>query len=197
MDGEADPKGHLADSDRAPYIPIPNSLPGIGGLASFKPEVGEKLQAFAQQLLRGPSPLTEGEREIIAAYVSSGNQTTFCIRAHSTTAGLLLGKDREAILRMLDDVDTAPVSEKMRALLRIAEKVRRSGLDVAPEDVSQARAAGAEDEDIHDAVLIAAAFCMYNRYVDGLRAITPTEDKVYDALGQRLAQTGYGVPKDS
>ena len=178
-----------------PYISIPSNLPGVGGLTLFKPALGEKLQAFTQQLLRGPSPLSEAERELIAAYVSTGNQTTFCIRTHSATAAALLGENRQAVLSMIEDVDTAPISEKMRALLRIADKVRRSGLDVGPQDVEEARSAGAADEDIHDAVLVAAAFCMYNRYVDGLRAITPTDDAVYDVIAQRLAQTGYGVPK--
>lgn len=184
-----------AGNQTQPYISIPSGLPGIGGLASFKPAVGEKLQAFTQQLLRGPSPLSEGEREMIAAYVSSGNRTNFCIRAHTTTAAALLGQDREAVLTMIEDVDAAPVGEKMRALLHIAEKVRRSGLEVQPEDVDAARAAGATDEDIHDAVLVAAAFSMFNRYVDGLRAITPTDDAVYEQLAQRFVQTGYALPQ--
>lgn len=185
-----------ADSDqREPYIAIPNNLPGVAGLALFKPTLGEKFLAFIQQLLRGQSLLSDGERELIAAYVSSGNETTFCVRAHSSTAALLLEKDRETVLAMINDAGTALMSEKMRALLRIAEKVRRSGLQVTPEDVASVRAAGGGDEEIHDTVLIAAAFCMINRYVDGLRAVTPPDDGFYEGLAERLTETGYAIRK--
>jgi alkylhydroperoxidase AhpD family core domain len=167
---------------REPFIPIPNGRPGLGGLVSFKPQSGSKLNELAQQLLRGPSPLSEGERELIAAHVSRANDCYFCAHVHGAVAVSLLG---------VESADDAPVSDKLRTLLHIAGKVRGSGLDVTPADVLRARAAGASAEDIHDTVLIAAAFCMFNRYVDGLAATTPRDDHVYTQLGGLLAGQGY------
>ena len=179
---------------REPYIAIPGGLPGIGGLWAFKPAVGAKLGEFTQRLMRGPSPLTPGERETIAAFVSSRNNTEFCVRAHSATAALLVDGGRATVDAAVDDPRAASIGPKLRALLTIADKVRRSGLDVTREDIDAARTAGAGDEDIHDTVLIAATFCLYNRYVDGLAAITPDSDKVYHQIGSRLASGGY-APK--
>jgi uncharacterized peroxidase-related enzyme len=175
---------------REPFIALPHQMPGIVSLMDFKPDTGAKLAAFVQQLLRGPSTLSAAEREVIAALVSSRNETYFCANTHAAVARQLLGIDASAG-RTFDSADDAPVSDKMRALLRIAEKVTRSGLDVTQQDVDAARDAGANDEDIHDCVLVAAAFCMFNRYVDGLAAITPRDDAVYDAIGGMLAANGY------
>ncbi|WP_328993316.1 peroxidase-related enzyme [Kribbella sp. NBC_01245] len=175
----------------APHIAVPDGLPGMAGLMAYKPSLGSRIQAFAQELLRGPSPLSPGERELIAAFVSSRNECYFCAHLHTGVAAYLLDSDRDAVCTVIADVDTAPVSDKLRALLTIAAKVANSGRDVTSADIAGARAAGAEDEDIHDAVLVAAAFCMFNRYVDGLRAITPRDDAVYDRIGRVRADDGY------
>ncbi|WP_454195735.1 carboxymuconolactone decarboxylase family protein [Nocardia sp. Marseille-Q1738] len=182
----------MSDSkDREPFIDVPGDLPGIRGLFAFKPETGAALSEFAQTLLRGSSPLSPGERETIAAYVSSRNKTYFCTQSHAATAAVLVEGGRDAIDAVIDDVESAAIDPKLRALLRIADKVRQSGLDVTQEDVENARAAGAKDEDIHDAVLVAAAFCMFNRYVDGLATIAPQERATYEQIGQLLATAGY------
>ncbi|WP_280257812.1 carboxymuconolactone decarboxylase family protein [Nocardia abscessus] len=178
-------------TDREPFIDVPGDLPGIRGLFAFKPETGTALSEFAQTLLRGTSPLTPGERETIAAYVSSRNKTYFCTQSHAATAAALVEGGRDLIDAVIEDVETAAIDPKLRALLRIADKVRRSGLDVTPEDVENARAAGAKDEDIHDAVLVAAAFCMFNRYVDGLATVAPRERATYEQIGGLLATGGY------
>ncbi|WP_051022878.1 carboxymuconolactone decarboxylase family protein [Nocardia pneumoniae] len=177
--------------DREPFIAVPGDLPGIRGLFAFKPETGAALSEFAQTLLRGSSPLTPGERETIAAFVSSRNKTYFCTQSHSATAAALVEGGRDVIDAVIDDVESAAIDPKLRALLRIADKVRQSGLDVTREDVENARAAGAKDEDIHDAVLVASAFCMFNRYVDGLATIAPRERATYEQIGQLLATAGY------
>jgi uncharacterized peroxidase-related enzyme len=174
-----------------PFIAVPPEIPGIRGLMATKPQSGAKLLQLAQQLLRGPSPLTPGERELIAAVVSAGNDCAFCTNSHAAVARQLAGGAADVVDAAIDDIGSAPVSDKVRALLVIADKVRRSGLDVAPADIAAARAVGAVDEDIHDTVLIAAAFCMFNRYVDGLRALTPTHRDAYVAMGARLAEQGY------
>jgi uncharacterized peroxidase-related enzyme len=176
---------------RGPFIALPNEMPGIVSLIAFKPETGEKLRAFIHQIMRGHSSLTPGEREVIAALVSSRNETYFCAHTHAAAARHLIEGGTETVGQVIDSVDAVPVSDKMRALLAIVEKVTRSGLDVTEDDISAARAAEATDEDIHDAVLVAAAFCLFNRYVDGLGAITPRDDQIYDNIGQMLAAGGY------
>lgn len=176
-----------------PHISVPEELPGILGLLAFKPETAATVSAFTQQLLRGPSSLTPGEREIIAALVSRRNECRFCAASHTAAAEQVIG-DPALVAATINDPATAPVSEKMRALLAVAAKVQGSGLDVTADDMAAARDAGASDEDLHDTVLVAAAFCMFNRYVDGLAANTPTDPAVYEMIGRELADNGYRRP---
>lgn len=167
-------------------------LPGITGLLATKPALGRKFVAFTEELMRGPSPLSRGERELIAAYVSIGNECRFCANSHSAAARHALpDADGSLVAAVGQDVHSAPLSERMRALLLIADKVRVGGNHVTEEDIARARAAGAEDEELHDTVLVAAAFCLANRYVDGLGAVTPEDDEVYENAGKRLANEGY------
>jgi uncharacterized peroxidase-related enzyme len=174
-----------------PHVAAPEGVPGIAGLVAFKRSTGDKLLAFADELLRGASPLTPAERELIAAFVSSRNECDFCSRTHQAVASHLLDDGGVAACAVVEDPRRAPVGDKMRALLQIAAKVQRSGKDVTGEDIESARAAGAVDEEIHDAVLVASTFCMLNRYVDGLAATTPTDDATYAFIGSLLAEQGY------
>ncbi|MFE9657473.1 carboxymuconolactone decarboxylase family protein [Micromonospora sp. NPDC006431] len=168
--------------------------PGINGPMRFRPETAKPLNALAEQLLRAPHPtLTAGERELIAAYVSSLNECTFCCSSHSAFAAAQLPSGMPLVEQVRRDVTTAPVSEKLRALLRIAGAVQRSGRAVTPELVDAARAAGATDLEIHDAVLIAAAFCMYNRYVDGLGTWAPQDPAAYERSAAHIVAHGYGA----
>ena len=141
-------------------------------------------------LLRGPSTLTEAERELIATIVSHRNECTFCVTAHTAAADILLGEENTAA-RVKQDIATAPVSDKMKALLTIAAQVQKSGKSVTDESVQKAKEEGATDVEIHDTVLIAALFCLYNRYVDGLATVTPTDPAFYKGLGERLKNNGY------
>jgi uncharacterized peroxidase-related enzyme len=178
-----------------PHIPLPES-PGIISLLMHFPETGQHLRALTEALLRGPSSLTAAERELIAAHVSSLNDCTFCMRSHAAAARHLYGDgEREIVDQVRADVQTAPLSQKLRALLEIATQVTRSGRNVSPEDIQCARDAGADDRAIHDTVLIAAAFCMFNRYVDGLATWTPEDERMYDLMGERLARHGYLPPQ--
>ena len=95
------------------------------------------------------------------------------------------------VTAVLDNHETAPISDRMKALLTIALKVQQNGRFVTEDDITRARSFGANDLEIHDTVLVAAAFCMYNRYVDGLAANTPTDDELYDRMGEHLAKNGY------
>lgn len=154
------------------------------------PETEVHLNAFADALMCGPSSLTRAEREIIATFVSHGNECRFCAASHAAIARELLGADRALVDSVLADVGAAPVSEKLRTLLVIAGKVRQDGRRVTADDVARARDAGADDKAIHDTVLITAAFCMFNRYVDGLGTMPATEEQ-YKATGISMAATGY------
>lgn len=180
-----------------PHITLPDALPGIVAPMTQYPETAKHLNALAEALLRGPSSLTPGERETIATCVSGGNETVFCEKSHAAAARVLMGEQAPLVDLALRNPEHPDLSEKMRALLAIALKVRRSGQLVSTDDVARARAAGADDQAIHDTVLIAAAFCMYNRYVDGLATWQPKEDEMYVEVGLRLARHGYvsGVPR--
>jgi hypothetical protein len=103
-----------------------------------------------------------------------------------------LAEQRGLVDDILRNLGTADVSPKLRALLVIADKVRQGGRQVTTDDVEAARRHGADDRAIHDTVLIAAMFCMFNRYVDGLATLTPQDPKVYDEIGARIAAKGYG-----
>jgi uncharacterized peroxidase-related enzyme len=177
------------------YINVPEGVPGIRSLVMFRPETGKYLYELAQALLRGPSPLSEAEREIIATYVSHRNECKFCASSHAAAARYLLGEDEKLMDEVLNDYTSADISDKLKALLNIAGKVQILGKEVKQQDIDQARAAGAGDMDIHDTVLIAATFSMFNRYVDGLGSLTPPNREDYLEMGKRLAEKGYAVPQ--
>ncbi len=175
------------------HIKVEENVPGIRSLVLFRPETGKSLYELAQVLLRGDSTLSEAERELIAAYVSYRNQCVFCYSSHAAAARCLYGDERYVVDEVLGDMNKANVSDKMKALLNIAGKVQILGKEVKQEDIDAARAVGATDKEIHDAVLIAASFSMFNRYVDGLASLTPTDPAVYEEMGKRMAK-GYVPP---
>jgi len=179
------------------HIKLPEGIPGIIGPMTAFPDTERHLSGLAETLLRGPSSLSAAERELIAAYVSSGNECEFCTRSHAAASRSLYGEACDVVDRTLADPQAAPISEKMKSLLAIAGKVRRDGRLVNDDDIAQARANGADDKAIHDTVLIAAAFCMYNRYVDGLATWTPKDPELYQAMGERLATHGYIRPRET
>jgi uncharacterized peroxidase-related enzyme len=174
-----------------PHINLPEGLPGITSGFAFRPETAKPMRELAEVLLRGANTLTSGEREMIAAYVSSRNDCHFCQASHSAAAAHHLDGNYAIVDAVKGDYESAPVSSKLKALLNIAGKVQQGGKNVTNDDVTRARAEGASDTEIHDAVLIAAAFCMFNRYVDGLATLTPTDHAAYDQMGQRMATQGY------
>ncbi len=177
------------------HIKVPEGVPGIRSLVMFRPETGKPLYELAQVLLRNESPLTPAERELIATHVSNRNECVFCASSHAAAARELYGEQRNVVDCVIENVASAPLTPKMKALLNIAGKVQQSGKAVLPEDVAEARNQGAGDRDIHDTVLIAAAFSMFNRYVDGLASLTPTDPKAYEEMGKRLSSLGYALPK--
>jgi uncharacterized peroxidase-related enzyme len=173
-----------------PYIRLEEHLPGITGLLEYRKDTAAPIRELTQLLLRGPSTLSEGERELIATVVSHGNECRFCTNAHTAIAGVLLD-DPGIAEKVKGDPDSAPVSEKMKGLLTIARQVQQSGRNVTPQSIETARQAGASDLEIHDTVLIAALFSLYNRYVDGLATVTPSQPAFYEGLAMRLKEHGY------
>lgn len=173
-----------------PHIAVEEHLPGITGLLEYRKDTAQPIRELTQILLRGTSSLTEGERELIATVVSNGNKCKFCTAAHTAAADLFLGETETAEM-VKTDISSAPVSEKMKALLIIADRVRESGKLVTSAHIEKAKAEGATDLEIHDTVLIAALFCLYNRYVDGLGTALPDDEGYFNVLADRLINHGY------
>lgn len=167
-------------------------FPGITGPMRFRPETAKPLNELAEVLLRAPNSLPAGERELIAAYVSGLNECQFCCGSHSAFAAAQLDAGMAVVDEVRANLDSAPISAKLRALLRIAAAVKEDGRKVTSELVDAARAEGATDVEVHDTVLIAAAFCMFNRYVDGLGTLVPEGPEAYAASAQRIVEHGYG-----
>ncbi len=158
---------------------------------AFRPETAKPLCDLAEVLLRAPNSLTPAERELIAAYVSSRNECRFCQTSHAAIAACHLQGDEALVRSVMADVESAAISRKLKALLAIAGKVQQSGRQVQASDIERARAEGATDLEIHDTVLIAAAFCLYNRYVDGLATWTPDDPALYKKNAQGIVDNGY------
>jgi uncharacterized peroxidase-related enzyme len=176
------------------HIQVPEGLPGILGPMAISPESTKALRELVEVLLRGANTLTPGEREIIATYVSSRNDCCFCQLSHGAAAAEHLNGNYELIDRIKLDYNATEISDKLKALLAIAGKVQKGGKQVTTEDVARARQQGATDKEIHDTVLIAAAFCMFNRYVDGLGTWQPTDPEMYREMGKIMAHDGYAKP---
>ena len=176
-----------------PHIALPEGYPGIRSLFMYSPVTAQPLNDLVQTILHDPSTstLTPGERELIATYTSSLNHCKYCANTHGAIAKYQLDGNGEVVKDVIKDPSGAEVSDKLKALLKIAAKVQVDGKNVTEKDVAFAREQGATDKEIHDTVLITAAFCMYNRYVDGLATWAPDDPAVYDAIGKQRASEGY------
>ena len=174
-----------------PHIDLPEGIPGIRSAMQFRPETAVHLNALAEELLCADNSLSRGDRELIAAYVSSRNKTVFCEHSHSAFAAVQLEGGVDLVEHVKRDPDDAPIEPKLRALLHIAGKVAVDGKTVTTSDIEAARVEGATDIEIHDTVLIAAAFCMYNRYVDGLDTWQPADPQVYQERAHLVVERGY------
>ena len=175
------------------HIKLPDGYPGIRGPMMFRHETAKPLNELVDILLRGPHTLSPGERELIATYVSARNDCSYCQTIHGSIAAHHLGGDEDLVLSVKRDFQNAEVSDKLKALLVIAGKVQAGGKNVTTEDVDRARKLGATDLEIHDTVLIAAAFCMYNRYVDGLATWAPEDPEFYRQRAAVVATQGYAA----
>ena len=175
-----------------PHIALPEGLPGIRGPMAFRPETAKPINELVDVLLRGPHSLAPGERELIATFVSAQNDCRYCQTIHGAIAAHHL-QDEELVVKVKGDPQHAAISDKLKALLVIAGKTAESGKAVTAEDVARARAHGATDIEIHDTVLIAAVFCMCNRYVDGLATWAPDDPDFYRQRAALVAENGYAA----
>ncbi|MCW5910311.1 MAG: peroxidase-related enzyme [Cyclobacteriaceae bacterium] len=173
------------------HIKLPEGLPGIRGLMAFRPETAKPLNDLAEVLLRSENSLTRGERELIATYVSALNDCFFCQNAHGGLAQHYLQCDMNYIDQVKHNYELTNLGAKMKSLLAIAASVQKGGKHVTPDQIDRAKALGATDREIHDTVLIAAAFCMFNRYVDGLGTWAPQDRQFYIDRAPRRAEEGY------
>jgi uncharacterized peroxidase-related enzyme len=189
---------------RAQQAPIVGGLPdvpGIGAAMRLTPALGTHLRGLADAVLVDDYPgatLRRDQRELLATAVSAANDCFFCMDSHGAVANALL--EMSGATELVPLIETAQQGSsdgfdpKMVALLHIARTVRHDPLRLAAADVEAALAAGATDADVQLAVLIASAFSMFNRLVDGFRARTAPTTDVYDARAAEIAESGYSAP---
>jgi len=174
------------------HINFENDFPGIRAALAYRPETARPLGQLAQILLKDTTGISPAERELIATYVSYLNDCFYCHVSHGEIACIYLDGNRELVDQVRKDYGSADITDKLKALLQIAGKVQQSGKAVTSDDIQNAKSFGATDLEIHDTVLIAAAFCMFNRYVDGLATYAPTDLSSYPLRAQQVVDFGYG-----
>jgi uncharacterized peroxidase-related enzyme len=174
------------------HIRVPENVPGIIGPMMAYPETAKHLNALAETLLcQETETFSKAERETVANYVSFLNECVFCSESHAAVADVHWNRDGLS-KQVWENPETAPISDRLRALLKIAASVQKTPARVSEKLIDAARQLGSTDRDIHDTVLIAASFCMFNRYVDGLATLTPPRgDAGYKGIGRMLADVGY------
>jgi uncharacterized peroxidase-related enzyme len=172
--------------------------PGILTAIRLTPGLGVHLRGLADELLVNEFPgatIERAEREMLATAVSAGNDCFYCMDSHGAFATALLeadgSTDRIGLIDTIKLGSSDGLDPKMTALLHIARTVRQDALGLTDADVAAAREAGATDADVQLAVLIAAAFSMYNRIVDGFRAATPPVTAAYRDRAREIASHGY------
>lgn len=174
-----------------PHIHLENDLPGIRGLFAFRPETARPISELAQILLHDDNSLPRAHREIIGAFVSFENDCRYCHTSHGAIAAHHLKGNEQLIDDIRRNFETADIPEQLKALLAIARKVCIGGRNVTEDYIARARSHGATDLEMHDAVLIAALFCLCNRYVDGLATFAPADEESYRQRAAGVAANGY------
>jgi len=174
------------------HINVDKNLPGMRSLMAFSPETAAPMGELANVLLRSNEGLSMADRELIGTYVSYLNDCFYCQQSHGAIAVCYLDGNTDLVEQVKKDYAHAAITDKLKALLSIAGSVQKGGKFVTPDQITAAKELGATDSDIHDTVLIAAAFCMFNRYVDGLASNTPTDLSSYPLRAKQIAEKGYG-----
>jgi uncharacterized peroxidase-related enzyme len=190
-------------TSRASESPIVGGLPDVPGILAamrLTPALETHLRGLADALLVEDFPgatISRAERELMATAVSAGNDCFYCMDSHGAFASELLGRDgTPGIDTLVDGIKLGTsegLSPKIAALVEIARGVQRNPRAVSRSEVQRALDAGASDADTQLAVLIASAFCMYNRMVDGLRAPTPPSAEAFHERAAQIAEHGYSA----
>lgn len=175
-----------------PHINVDENLPGIRALLAFSPDTATPIGELTNLLLRTNEGLSMAEREMIASHVSYLNDCFYCQQSHGAIAAVYLDGNNELVEQVKKDYIHADIPAKLKVLLAIAGSVQKGGKHVTSEQIESAKILGATDKDIHDTVLIASVFCMFNRYVDGLAANTPTDLSSYPLRAKQIVERGYG-----
>jgi uncharacterized peroxidase-related enzyme len=193
----------LARAQEQPIVGGLPDVPGIGAALRLTPGLGTHLRGLADELLVNEFPgatISRAQREMLATAVSASNDCFFCMDSHAAHAGAVLAREGDAdgapLIEALKHGSSDGFDPKMQALLQISRTVGRQARDLSGADVAAARTAGASDADVQLAVLIAAAFSMYNRMVDGFRAKTPPTTEAYSARATEIAEHGYAASPD-
>lgn len=180
------------------HINLPDGIPGIRGPLTAYPHTAKHLLALADSLLVQDTPtFNKIERELIAGYVSNLNQCIFCSESHGAVADAH-AKNIGFSRSVWNNPNLEILSEKVKAMLIVAKKVQSDARTVLGSDIEKIKSLGATERDIHDLILIASAFCMFNRYVDGLGTSSPPRnDEAYLGMGELIAAKGYNRDKET
>ncbi|MES2795836.1 MAG: peroxidase-related enzyme [Bacteroidota bacterium] len=174
-----------------PHIQLDESLPGMQSLLKFRPEIAEPLLTLMTILMRGDEGLSKGERELIAAFVSDLNKCNACANIHGAISQCLISENPQMVDNVMDNYKNAPISEKLKALLSIAESVQKGGKNVKKEQIEGAKNYGSTDQEIHDTVLISSLFCLFNKYIDGLGLVSNDTNDSLNLRAKMIAEFGY------
>jgi uncharacterized peroxidase-related enzyme len=192
----------LRRSQQGPIVGGLPDAPGILAAIRLTPGLGVHLRGLADELLVNDFPgatISRSQREMLATATSAGNDCFYCMDSHGAFATALLERGGDDDLVPLIDVIKNGSSEgldpKMQALVHISRTVRRNPLELTAADTAAALDAGASNADVQLAVAIAAAFSMYNRLVDGFRAMTPSTAEAYRPRAAEIAEHGYSAPQ--
>lgn len=172
------------------FIPLDGSKPGMRSLLAYYPAIAKPLTGLMKLLMRSESGVDKSESELIATYVSGLNHCKACEDIHGTVA-YHLNERNEQTLRELKDNQPVSVSARLKSLLELAANVQESGLNVSSNLIEKLKSNGCSDREIHDAVLITALFCMFNRYIDGLGIKSNDTLFSLNERGKHIAEYGY------
>lgn len=174
-----------------PFLSYLHSKSDITDILFRSPRRFTSLNIFTNKLLRGKSELTVAERELIAAFVSATNSCNYCAGIHTAVAARF-GVDPTTIKALLEDIETAGVSDKMKPILELSKKLTLSPVKMQESDVQAIKDAGWSEQTVEDVVCITGLFNFYNRLLEG-HGIKGFPE-IFEEGSMYLKKYGYNVP---